>query len=55
MQSAMAPEFVTNLNNNDEVGWKDMPVIWEKASISGLDEQDQKEYHYLAQDGEFGS
>ncbi|KAF8971813.1 hypothetical protein BDZ97DRAFT_1723539 [Flammula alnicola] len=32
--------------DDDDDGWQDMPVIREDTSASGLDEEDQKKYHY---------
>ncbi|KAF9472576.1 DUF726-domain-containing protein [Pholiota conissans] len=32
--------------DDDDDGWQDMPVIREDTSVSGLDEEDQKKYHY---------
>jgi hypothetical protein len=34
-------------NDDDDDGWQDMPVIREDTSLSGLDEEDQKKYHYM--------
>jgi hypothetical protein len=33
-------------NDDDDDGWQDMPVVREDTSASGLDEEDQKKYHY---------
>ncbi|KAF8167185.1 hypothetical protein B0H34DRAFT_4113 [Crassisporium funariophilum] len=33
-------------DDDDEDGWQDMPVIREDEFASGLDEEDQKKYHY---------
>lgn len=32
--------------DDDDDGWQDMPVIREDTLASGLDEEDQKKYHY---------
>lgn len=31
----------------DDDGWQDMPIIRESVFASGLDEEDQKKYHYV--------
>ncbi|KAF9528129.1 hypothetical protein CPB83DRAFT_358156 [Crepidotus variabilis] len=33
-------------DDDDDDGWLDMPIIREDTSLSGLDEEDQKKYHY---------
>ncbi|PPR02740.1 hypothetical protein CVT26_009451 [Gymnopilus dilepis] len=33
-------------DDDDDDGWQDMPVVREDTSLSGLDEEDQKKYHY---------
>jgi len=32
--------------DDDDDGWQDMPIVREDTSLSGLDEEDQKRYHY---------
>ncbi|TRM70598.1 hypothetical protein BD626DRAFT_564212 [Schizophyllum amplum] len=32
----------------DDDGWQEMPIVREDKSASGLDEEDQKKYHYVA-------
>lgn len=34
--------------DDDDDGWQDMPVIREDEFAGGLDEEDQKKYHYVA-------
>ncbi|KII93021.1 hypothetical protein PLICRDRAFT_49123 [Plicaturopsis crispa FD-325 SS-3] len=34
-------------DDDDEEGWQDMPVVREDEFASGLDEEDQKKYHYM--------
>jgi len=36
-----------NIFEDDDDGWQDMPVVREDTSLSGLDEEDQKKYHYV--------
>jgi len=33
-------------DDDDDDGWQDMPIVREDTSLSGLDEEDQKKYHY---------
>jgi len=33
-------------DDDDDDGWQDMPVVREDTNASGLDEEDQKKYHY---------
>ncbi|KAJ6541666.1 hypothetical protein B0H19DRAFT_1212823 [Mycena capillaripes] len=33
--------------DDDDEGWEDMPVVREDKFASGLDEEDQKKYHYV--------
>lgn len=33
--------------DDDDEGWQDMPVVREDEFASGLDEEDQKKYHYV--------
>ncbi|KAG6812431.1 hypothetical protein H0H92_002897 [Tricholoma furcatifolium] len=33
-------------DDDDEDGWQDMPVVREDTSASGMDEEDQRKYHY---------
>ncbi|KIM38167.1 hypothetical protein M413DRAFT_76231 [Hebeloma cylindrosporum] len=35
-------------DDDDDDGWQDMPVVREDTFASGLDEEDQKKYHYQA-------
>jgi len=35
--------------DDDDEGWQDMPIIREDTSLSGMDEEDQKKYHYQSQ------
>ena len=34
-------------DDDDDDGWQDMPVVREDTFLSGLDEEDQKKYHYV--------
>jgi hypothetical protein len=34
--------------DDDDDGWQDMPIIREDTSLSGMDDEDQKRYHYQA-------
>ncbi|KAJ7077587.1 hypothetical protein C8R43DRAFT_940244 [Mycena crocata] len=43
--TAIAPINAFDLDDDDE-GWEDMPVVREDKFASGLDEEDQKKYHY---------
>ncbi|KAJ7726383.1 hypothetical protein B0H16DRAFT_1332189 [Mycena metata] len=43
--TAIAPINAFDLDD-DEEGWEDMPVVREDKDASGLDEEDQKKYHY---------
>ncbi|KAL0069480.1 hypothetical protein AAF712_003515 [Marasmius tenuissimus] len=43
-----APEKnVFDFDDDDDEGWQDMPVIREDTIRGGLDEEDQKKYHYV--------
>ncbi|KAF7307618.1 hypothetical protein MIND_00557000 [Mycena indigotica] len=42
----IAPIGSFDIDDDDEEGWEDMPVVREDHSLSGLDEEDQKKYHY---------
>ncbi|PPR06247.1 hypothetical protein CVT24_000919 [Panaeolus cyanescens] len=33
-------------DDDDDDGWQDMPIVREDTSLSGLDEEDLKKYHY---------
>jgi len=44
--SAPAP---SNIFDDDDDGWEDMPVVREDEIRGGLDEEDQKKYHYQPQ------
>lgn len=35
-----------NVFDDDDEGWQDMPIVREDTFASGLDEEDQKKYHY---------
>ncbi|KAJ7146410.1 hypothetical protein C8R44DRAFT_690838 [Mycena epipterygia] len=43
--TAIAPIDAFDLDD-DEEGWEEMPVVREDKFASGLDEEDQKKYHY---------
>ncbi|KAJ7747206.1 hypothetical protein B0H14DRAFT_3097048 [Mycena olivaceomarginata] len=43
----IAPIGAFDLDDDDE-GWEDMPVVREDTFASGLDEEDQKKYKYVA-------
>ncbi|KAL0567305.1 hypothetical protein V5O48_014689 [Marasmius crinis-equi] len=44
-----APEKnVFDFDDDDEEGWQDMPVVHEDTIRGGLDEEDQKKYHYVS-------
>lgn len=46
------PSQSTNwLDDNDDEGWQDMPVVVEDDHACGLDEEDQKKYHYVRKQG----
>jgi hypothetical protein len=49
----------TFLLDDDDDGWQDMPVIRQDDFANGLDEEDQKKYHYVApsksRDGPMGN
>lgn len=36
-----------NVFDDDDDGWQDMPVVHEDQFAGGLDEEDQKKYHYV--------
>ena len=38
-------------DDDDDDGWQDMPVVREDTYASGLDEEDQKKYHYQTSAG----
>jgi hypothetical protein len=40
------PPPIDLLDDNDDEGWQDMPIIKEDTEASGLDEEDYKKYHY---------
>jgi hypothetical protein len=40
------PPIQADIFDDDEDGWQDMPVVREDEFASGLDEEDQKKYHY---------
>ncbi|KAG7100211.1 hypothetical protein E1B28_001986 [Marasmius oreades] len=39
---------VFDFTDDDEDGWQDMPVVREDTIRGGLDEEDQKKYHYVS-------
>ncbi|KAJ7157310.1 hypothetical protein C8R46DRAFT_1114091 [Mycena filopes] len=43
--TAIAPIGAFDMEDDDE-GWEEMPVVREDKDASGLDEEDQKKYHY---------
>nr|GAT51735.1 predicted protein [Mycena chlorophos] len=42
----IAPIGSFDIDDDDDEGWEDMPVVREDHSLSGLDEEDQRKYHY---------
>ena len=46
----MAPHnpFSFDDTNDDDEGWQEMPVVREDELAGGLDEEDQRKYHYVA-------
>lgn len=34
--------------DDDDDGWQDMPIVREDTFLSGMDEEDQRKYHYQA-------
>ncbi|EGO05386.1 hypothetical protein SERLA73DRAFT_101203 [Serpula lacrymans var. lacrymans S7.3] len=42
-----APQDNPFLFDDDEEGWQEMPVVKEDDFANGLDEEDQKKYHYV--------
>jgi len=44
-KTAISP-IQADIFDDDEDGWQDMPVVREDEFASGLDEEDQKKYHY---------
>ncbi|KAJ7589643.1 hypothetical protein C8J56DRAFT_36979 [Mycena floridula] len=48
MASTLAGSSGNNIfDDDDEDGWQDMPVVREDEFMGGLDEEDQKRYHYV--------
>ncbi|KAK0501045.1 hypothetical protein EDD18DRAFT_1147168 [Armillaria luteobubalina] len=45
--TAPAPLDVFDDDDDDDDGWQDMPVVREDELKGGLDEEDQKRYHYV--------
>ncbi|KIY43781.1 DUF726-domain-containing protein [Fistulina hepatica ATCC 64428] len=45
MTSRLASDPVADIFDDD--GWEDMPIVREDTWTSGLDEEDQKKYHYV--------
>jgi len=43
------PPPPNDIFDDDDEGWQDMPIIREDTFLSGMDEEDQKKYHYQAQ------
>ncbi|KAI5825767.1 DUF726-domain-containing protein [Schizophyllum commune Tattone D] len=41
-------EPISDIFNDDDDGWQEMPIVREDKDASGLDEEDQKKYHYVA-------
>lgn len=39
--------FDDDANDDDEGGWQEMPVVKEDEFAGGLDEEDQRKYHYV--------
>ncbi|KAI0066542.1 DUF726-domain-containing protein [Artomyces pyxidatus] len=49
MQKAIAPDVML-FDADDDEGWEDMPIVRETDEFAnGLDEEDQKKYHYTPQ------
>ncbi|KAJ7053879.1 hypothetical protein C8F01DRAFT_1374794 [Mycena amicta] len=44
--AAIAPIGSFDIEDDDEEGWEEMPVVREDEFLSGLDEEDKKKYHY---------
>ncbi|KIK94425.1 hypothetical protein PAXRUDRAFT_142885 [Paxillus rubicundulus Ve08.2h10] len=42
------PKGPLSFDDDDEGGWQEMPVVKEDEFASGLDEEDQKKYHYVS-------
>ncbi|KAF9225184.1 DUF726-domain-containing protein [Gyrodon lividus] len=45
--STGTPNGPFSFDDDDEGGWQEMPVVKEDEFASGLDEEDQKKYHYV--------
>ncbi|VDB84324.1 unnamed protein product [Peniophora sp. CBMAI 1063] len=52
--SKLNPQDAAFFDLDDEEGWEDMPVVREDEFAGGLDEEDQKKYHYKPQDKKEG-
>lgn len=48
MPVTTAPPLTSNIFDDDDDGWQDMPVIREDHLSTDLDEEDRKKYHYQA-------
>ncbi|KAJ3756007.1 hypothetical protein EV360DRAFT_95895 [Lentinula raphanica] len=44
--SSPIDSFPTDIWDSDEEGWEDMPIVYEDKLKGGLDEEDQRRYHY---------
>ena len=44
--SSVFPPPPKDIFDDDDDGWQDMPIIREDSFLSGLDEEDQRKYHY---------
>ncbi|KAJ3767873.1 hypothetical protein FB446DRAFT_753526 [Lentinula raphanica] len=44
--SSPIDSFPTDIWDSDEEGWEDMPIVYEDELKGGLDEEDQRRYHY---------
>ncbi|KAJ3717681.1 hypothetical protein C8R42DRAFT_697553 [Lentinula raphanica] len=44
--SSPVDSFPTDIWDSDEEGWEDMPIVYEDELKGGLDEEDQRRYHY---------
>ena len=53
--SKTTPQDAAFFDLDDDEGWEDMPVVREDEFAGGLDEEDQKKYHYKPQDKKEGA